>query len=149
MPVPIERVEYARCGVWDFLMGLGELSVPGVTRNFGVGAPGSLSTANTPAKWVRFPRLSAQLITAEGGAVTGLLRAEMLVAVMPVAQSTSAFRAEQLAIMMDNMWYAIGTADLSTDEIAISKLTFDVRRDERLISGEKWDVLIALIEGRG
>jgi len=134
----------------QFIKGLGDLEVRGVEHNFGWEPPGSLTTAQIPAKWVLVPRGTMATWTLEGGASTGILNQVIVVAVIPIAQGQYATNLIATVKMFDNLWHAIANCDLDTDEVAISKLWGNLAITAELeIDGTKHWAVVADVFGRG
>jgi len=133
----------------NFVGGLADLHIEGLSRNFGWGQPDSLDVPALPAMWVTLPESDAQLMTFEGGAATHVMRLHMWIAVAPVAQGVQETRFRAAVLMMDYLFHALAHEDLPTDEISISKLTWTMRMTEVTVAGAVFTAVHALITGRG
>lgn len=130
----------------SFVDALEALAVTGVVRRYTSGPPaGAPGTADTPAQYVRYPGSDeVPLVFGEqGGWAT--LRAELVLLVEPVAQSTQARNFDLSVDMMDNLAAALRGSTC----IAKSKLRWSMRMGEDLVAGTAYWAVIATVEGNG
>ena len=73
-----------------FVQGVAATAVPGVVHDFGMEPPGSLSTADLPAKFLRLPRTQRErfAFAVDGADMhgTGIMTVEVVIAFMPTVQ---------------------------------------------------------------
>lgn len=131
----------------SFVDALEALEVTGVVRRFTSGPPaGSTGVADTPAQYVRYP------VGEEAPIVFGeqlgwpTLRAEIVILVEPVAQSTQPRNFDLSVDMMDNLSTALREATCITK----SKLRVgSIRIGEDLVAGMSYWAVFATVEGHG
>ena len=128
----------------SFVDALEALDVAGVVRRYTSGPPaGAPGTGDVPAQYVRYPGGDERaLVFGEGGGV-GTLRAELVVLVEAVAQSTQARNFDLTVDMMDNVAAALRGAPCSIG----GKLSWSVRMGEDLVAGTAYWSVIASVEG--
>jgi len=130
----------------SFVDGLEALVVTGVVRRYTSGPPaGSTGVADTPAQYVRYPggEEIAIVFGEQGGWPT--LRAELVILVEAVAQSTQVRNFDLTVDMMDNLTTALQGATCITK----TKLRWSVRMGEDLVAGTAYWAVIASVEGNG
>ena len=130
----------------EFVDGLEVLSITGVVRQYKSGPPAQKpSTADTPAQFVRYPASDeVPLVFGEqGGWPT--LRADLVILVEPVAQSTQPRNFDLTVDMMDNVVSALQGAPCITK----SKLRWSIRQAIDTVAGQQYWAVIAAVEGSG
>lgn len=129
-----------------FVTALGALTITGVKRTYGYGEtpPRALNAGELPAAWVQLPEGETRAIVFTDGASWPQLKAQLIVAVLPTAQSTFAEAFEDTVIMMDAMCTALKGSNL-----ALSKTTWSIRQG--IVSANKVDywAVIADVSANG
>jgi len=129
-----------------FIDALEALDVTGVVRCHTSGPPsGAPSAGDTPALYVRYPGSEEIPLVFGGQGGWPTLRAEVVVLVEPVAQSTQARNFDLSVDMMDNLATALRGAAC----IAKSKLRWSMRMGEDLVAGTAYWAIMATVEGNG
>ena len=130
----------------SFIDALESLDITGVVREFHEGPPaGAPATADTPFQYVRYPQSDEiPIVFGEQGGWPSL-RAELVVCVEPVAQSTQPRNFDDTVDMMDN----IATALREADCLAKSHLTWSLRMTTDLVAGTAYWAVVVNVEGHG
>ncbi len=95
----------------QFIAGLSSLAVSGVTAVF-PHPPEALNTADLPAMWVQLPRGQDAPLTFQANGGWPTLRADLVVAIAPVAQGIQAENFAATVAMMDAVADALQNADI-------------------------------------
>ena len=130
----------------SFVDALEALVVTGVVRRYTSGPPaGSTGVGDTPAQYVRYPGGDeiAIVFGEQGGWPT--LRAELVLLVEAVAQSTQERNFDLTVDMMDNLTTALQGAACITK----SKLHWSVQMAIDTVAGTDYWAVIASVEGNG
>lgn len=127
----------------DFVVALAGLGISGVSRSF-LCPPESLNSSELPAQWVQLPRGESGALTFRASDGWPLMRADLVVAVAPVAQGTQEGNFAAVLAMMDAVANALQTADISR-----SSLSWSIRQDVVEVAGTAYWAVVAVVEGRG
>ncbi len=127
----------------SFIDAIEALSVTGITRTF-QGPPSSLNTTDLPAMWVQQPDGEEEPLSfgAAGGWIT--LRADVLVAIEPVAQSIQEANFANQVTMLDNLASALRGADIGK-----AQHTWSIRGVTITVGGTTYWGAAARVTGRG
>jgi hypothetical protein len=89
--------------------GLEALTVSGVTRRFSQGQPAALNTADLPAQWVQIPVPAGEEsgLAFGGSGMERTVRADLVVALEPVGQSTQPANFDAAVSMLDSISAAL------------------------------------------
>jgi hypothetical protein len=126
-----------------FISGLAALNVTGVRRTYAY-PPASLSNADLPALWVQLPSLSNDVIAFKAGVYWATLKAQIVVALEAVAQSTQAGNFSQTVTMLDNLISTLQGADVCAGPLSVA-----VRVAVVEVAGAAFWAVIADVEGKG
>lgn len=126
-----------------FISGLAALNVTGVRRTYAY-PPASLSNADLPALWVQLPSLSDEVVAFRAGAHWPTLKAQVVIALEAVAQSTQAANFSQTVTMLDNLISALRGADVCASPLSVTARVAVVE-----VAGAAFWAVIAEVEGRG
>jgi len=130
-----------------FIDALEALDITGVVRRYTHGPPsGAPGTADCPFQYVRFPGGEETAIVFGEQLGWPTLRAELVIGVEPVAQSTQARNFDLTVDLMDAALAALRGATC----IAKSKLRVtNIRMGEDLVAGTAYWAVMATVEGNG
>ena len=129
-----------------FVDGLEALDITGVVRRYNSGPPaGAPAASDTPAQYVRYPSGDEAPIVFGEQLGWPTLRAELVILVEAVAQSTQVRNFDLTVDMMDNLTTALQGATCITK----TKLRWSVRMGEDLVAGTAYWAVIASVEGNG
>lgn len=131
-----------------FVQGAANTVVPGVVHDFGMEPPGSLKTAQLPAKFLRVPRTTRERFAfcVQGADAHGRadMTVEVVIAFLPVAQGMPEDNFTQTCTLVDHITKTFTKAD-----IAASWPTVSVRIVNMEIGGEMYWVAVAEITATG
>ena len=123
-------------------------SVPTVKHDFGMEPPGSLKTAQLPAKFLRVPRTTRErfafCVTGANSHGEADMTIEVIVAFMPVAQGMPENNFTQTCALVDHITKTFTKAD-----VASSWPTVSVRVANMEIGGESYWVAVAEVSAAG
>lgn len=128
----------------SFVDALEALSITGVVREYHHGPP-TTSPADTPAQYVRSPGSEeiAIVFGEQGGWPT--LRADLVILVEPVGQSTQERNFDLTVDMMDNIATALRGATCMTK----SHVRWSLRQTIDTVAGQDYWAIVAGVEGSG
>jgi len=126
-----------------FYQGLANLEVAGVKKRLPV-PPMSLSSADLPAQWVQFPQVEAGALTFQQGATWPLMRAELVIAILPVGRERAEVPYAKVLDFMEALSVALQGADVCRGPIF-----YVLRPDIVNVAGNDYWAVIAEVEGRG
>ena len=131
----------------SFVDALEALDITGVVRRYNSGPPaGAPAARDTPAQYVRYPSGDEAPIVFGEQLGWPTLRAELVVLVEPVGQSTQPRNFDLTVDMMDNLLAALRAATC----ITVSKLRVTgVRRAIDTVAGTDYWAVVASVEGNG
>jgi hypothetical protein len=129
----------------EFVSGLAGLEIEGVTRQFDYPPP-SLNKADLPASFPLLPSGSEGALTfqAHGGWPT--FKCELIIAYMPVAQSTQAENFAGAVALMDPVAEALRDA---VGTFCKGKVTWDIRQTVVTVAGIDYWAVQATVVGHG
>lgn len=132
----------------DYVTGLAATAVPTVVHDFGMEPPGSLSTADLPAKFLRLPRTNRErfafAIDGADAHGSGMMTVEVVVAFLPVVQGMPEDNFDQTVQLVDHVTKAFTKA-----RVAISWPTVSCRVTVLEVAGLAYWVVIAEVTARG
>lgn len=123
----------------EFLRRLGEVSIDGVVRRYGLGQtpPASLNAGELPASWLQLPEGAHEDYAFGGGLTWPEFHAQLIVATSPLAANTLADAFASLVGMMD----AIRVA-LEGSVLAKSRTVMGMKQGVVTVAGiEYWAVV--------
>ena len=131
-----------------YVEGVAATKVPGVTKDFGMEPPQSLSTPMLPAKFLRVPKSTRERFAfcVEGADMhgSGMMTVEVIIIIEPVAQALPEPNFTAAVDMSDNLTKAFKDAD-----IANSWPTMTTRVQEFTVAGHNYWALVAEVTARG
>lgn len=131
-----------------YVEGVAATTVPGVTKDFGMEPPQSLSTPMLPAKFLRVPKSTRERFAycVEGADMhgSGMMTVEVIIAIEPVVQGLPEPNFTATVNMSDNVTKAFTKAD-----IAASWPTVTTRVQEYTVHGHNYWALVAEVTARG
>jgi hypothetical protein len=131
-----------------FIDALEALSVTGVNKNFTNGPPRTLSTAQIPALWVELPESDDAILTFQAQGGWPSLRATMVIAAEPVAQSLQEVNFALCVTLLDNLATALRAASPGTFcKSGLKK--WEMKQGFREIAGVGYWVITCTVEGAG
>ncbi len=131
----------------SFVDALEDLDINGVVRQYMQGPPlGAPGTTECPFQYVRYPGSDTEyaIVFGEQGGWNHL-RAELVVGVEPVGQSTAYENFDDTVDMMDNVATALRGATCTTK----SKLRWSLRQIIDTVAGQQYWAVLAVVEGNG
>ena len=130
----------------SFVDALEALEITGVVREYHNGPPSAQpETSDTPAQYVRYPGSDeVPIVFGEGGGWP-TLRAELVVLVEQVGQSTQGRNFDATVDMMDNMATALRGATCMTK----SHVRWSLRQIIDTVAGKAYWAVVAAVEGSG
>jgi|GEM_PF-5188659 len=126
-----------------FYQGLANLEVAGVKKRLPV-PPVSLSSADLPAQWVQFPQAEAGALTFQQGMAWPLLRAELVIAILPVGRERAEVPYAKVLDFMEALSEALQGADVCRGSVF-----YTMYQDIITVAGNDYWAVIAEVEGRG
>jgi len=129
----------------DFVTNLGDLAVSGVTTLLDE-PPLSLNTADLPAQWVQLPEGDEGPLTVRTHGGWPVFRAQLIVALEPIAQETQSVNFAAAVDMMDNLSAALRPA---IKTVCKGRMAWTVRVDVVEVAGHSYWATIADVEGFG
>jgi len=131
-----------------FVQGVAAEAVPTVVKDFGMEPPGSLKTAQLPAKFLRVPRTTRERFAfcVQGAHAHGEadMTVEVVVVFMPVVQGMPEDNFTQTCELVDHLTKTFTKAD-----VASSWPTVSVRVVNMEIGGESYWVAVAEVSAAG
>ncbi len=127
----------------QFVAGVAALGISGVARQFSH-PPEALNTDDLPAQWVQLPRGQEHALTFKANGGWPRLRVDLVVAIRPVAQATSAENFTAVLTMMDAVSSALRGAD-----VCRGVLEWSIRQDVVEVAGVAYWAVVAEVEGGG
>ena len=132
----------------DYIKAVAAVEVTGVVRDWGMEPPGSLATADLPAKFIRVPNSARErYVFCVGGAQyqgSGDMTVEVIVCINPVVQGLPLSNTILTAEMTDNVLRAYLQAD-----IAMSWPTVEIRQVIMNVAGIDYWALVSQVTARG
>lgn len=131
----------------SFVDALEALEITGVVRRSTTGPPsGPQAVPDCPFQYVRYPGSDEEraIVFGEQGGFPHL-RAELVVLVEPVAQSTQGANFDDTVDMMDNIASALRGAGC----ISKAKIWWALRQIIDTVAGHEYWAVLAVVEGRG
>lgn len=127
----------------EFVSGLAALVVDDVRLRL-VAPPVTLSAADLPAQWIQFPRADERPVVFFHSGDWPILRADLVVAVVAVADGRQDENFTATLAMMD----AVSDA-LSTANVCLSQLSWRIRQDVVMVAETAYWAVVAEVEGSG
>lgn len=133
-------------GFLDFAEEIADLVIPGVVRDYGLTPPGSLSTADLPAKYIgtvvgnRTPFVFCQ------GEGSGMMTITLTIAIEPIVQNLPEQNRIDTLTMMDSARIAIMEGDMALSRVVNLDIRQDVATD---MAGIHYWAVVAAITARG
>ena len=129
-----------------FVTDLGDLTVTGVTKKLDE-PPRALKTADMPSQWVQVPSIERMPATFQSqGKLWDTLRAQLVIALEPVGQSTQAANWSGILTFMDNLHTALADIDAL---VVQGRIQYTIVQGIVLVSGNDYWAVIAEVEGHG
>ena len=127
-----------------FVDGLEALEVEGVAEAFTQGPPASMVSVNLPAMWVQLPGGAEKGLVFGGAGEDLTLRAELVVLVDAVAQSTQGENFDATVDMLDAVTAALQSDDAHT--LATGSPTWTIRTATVPIGNIDYWAVVATVE---
>lgn len=132
-----------------FVEAVAATAVPGVTHDFGMEPPGSLSTAQLPAKFLRIPRTTRErfafCVTGANARGQATMTVEVVVAFMPVVGGLPEDNFTQTCELINNITITF----LQEESIGSTWPTVSVRVANMEVAGTAYWVAVAEISAGG
>jgi len=132
----------------NYVQGVAATAVPTVVKDFGMEPPGSLSTAQLPAKFLRLPRTNRErfafCVQGADAHGSGMMTVEVVIAFMPVAQGMPEDNFTNTVQLVDHLTKTFTKADVALDWPDVS-----VRVTVMEVAGIDYWAAVAEITARG
>lgn len=115
-----------------FCLAVANVNVPTVVKDFRMEPPGSLSTAQLPAKFLRLPRTERErfafCVQGADAHGSGMMTVEVVIAFLPVAQGMPEDNFTQTVGLVDHLTKTFTKADVAASwpEVSVRVVVFSV-----------------------